>query len=311
MRRTGRIALILMWGIWVAVGLTACRARRPALARQIIIIGVDGMGAQGFLNAGVPNLKKLAKEGALTLKARNVMPTVSKPCWGSILMGAGPEQHGVTSNAWLVTEHTLEPMARDEDGYFPSVFSVIRKNLPGAEIGIFFDWPELADIFNNKYLNRLAVTKNAEETFVLSIPYILEKKPRLVFLYIGHPDEVGHDKGYASPEFYRSLDEVDAKIGELIAALKAAGVYDQVHLLIVADHGGVEKGHGGETMLEVEVPWIIRGPGVVRGTTISQPVNIYDTASTVLYLFRLAQPSAWTGRPVLGAFTVNKELAEK
>jgi predicted AlkP superfamily pyrophosphatase or phosphodiesterase len=311
MRKSGRWVFILIFGICAVVWLTDCQRKIPSLAKQVIIIGIDGMGAQGFLNADIPNLKQLAKEGALTLHARNVMPTVSKPCWGSILMGAGPEQHGVTSNAWLVTKHTLEPMAKDANGYFPSIFSVIRKNVPDAEMGIFFDWPELADIFNAKYLNELVPTKNMGETFALSIPYIVEKKPRLVFLYIGHPDEVGHDKGYASSEFYQSLAQVDGKIGELVAALKAAGSYDQAHILIVADHGGVEKGHGGETMLEVEVPWIISGPGVVRGVIISQPVNIYDTASTVLYLFHLVQPPEWTGRPVLGAFSVNKELAEK
>jgi len=40
------------------------------------------------------------REGAWTLHARGVMPTVSSPNWASMIMGAGPEQHGVTSIDW-------------------------------------------------------------------------------------------------------------------------------------------------------------------------------------------------------------------
>lgn len=72
--------------------------------------------------------------------------------------------------------------------------------------------------------------------------------------------------------------------------------------MIVADHGGIGTGHGGESMLELEVPWIIRGPGVIKDRMIAQPVNIYDTAPSIASLFHLEQPYEWIGRPVLAAF---------
>ena len=286
-------------------------AWKVPLARSVLLIGIDGMGVQGFQVTATPYLKQLAREGALSIQARSVMPTVSTPSWGSILTGAGPEQHGMTSNDWRLDNYTIEPTAKDADGYFPSIFMLLRLNMPDAEIAAFYDWKELGNIFNPKYLNHTELTKNYQETIEKAIPYLLEKKPQLAFLYIGHPDEIGHEHGFDSEEYYQSLEQVDAKVGELFEALKRAGLYEGTHILIVSDHGGIGTDHGGESMRELEVPWIIRGPGVIKDRMIVQPVNIYDTAPTIAYLFHLQQPYEWIGRPALGAFEANKALASK
>jgi predicted AlkP superfamily pyrophosphatase or phosphodiesterase len=286
-------------------------AWKVPLAHRVLLIGIDGMGAAGFQAAKTPYLKQLAREGALSIKARSVMPTVSTPSWGSILTGAGPEQHGMTSNDWLLTNYTIEPTAKDADGYFPSIFMLLRLYLPDAEIAAFYDWKELGNIFNPKYLNHTELTKNYQETIEKAIPYILEKKPQLAFIYIGYPDEVAHEHGFESEEYYHSLEQVDARVGELFGTLKRAGLYEGTHILIVSDHGGIGTDHGGEKMVELEVPWIISGPGVIKDRMIAQPVNIYDTAPTIAYLFHLQQPYEWIGRPVLGAFAANKLLASK
>ena len=69
-------------------------------APHVVIFGVDGLGAQGFRNAQAPRMDRLRCEGSSTVHARGVMPTVSSPNWASMIMGAGPEQHGITSNDW-------------------------------------------------------------------------------------------------------------------------------------------------------------------------------------------------------------------
>ena len=72
--------------------------------------------------------------------------------------------------------------------------------------------------------------------------------------------------------------------------------------MITADHGGKGTSHGGPTLEEIEIPWIIKGPGIKAGNEIASPVNTYDTAATVAYMFGLTQPSCWIGKPVLAAF---------
>ena len=74
-------------------------------------------------------------------------------------------------------------------------------------------------------------------------------------------------------------------------------------MLLSADHGGIGKKHGGATMAEIEIPWIVSGPGVVKGTELKNPVNTFDTAPTLVWVLRLKAPSAWIGKPVLEAFS--------
>ncbi|MCI0537763.1 MAG: hypothetical protein L0Z50_21325, partial [Verrucomicrobiales bacterium] len=66
--------------------------------------------------------------------------------------------------------------------------------------------------------------------------------------------------------------------------------------------GGKGTKHGGFTMEELEIPWIIAGPGVAPGQEIKSPVNTYDTAATLAHIFGLKAPKAWIARPVLEAF---------
>ena len=53
----------------------------------------------------------------------------------SMIMGTGPEQHGIIDNDWEREEHSLPPIVMGEEGIFPTIFGVIRKNNPAAEIG--------------------------------------------------------------------------------------------------------------------------------------------------------------------------------
>jgi arylsulfatase A-like enzyme len=95
---------------------------------------------------------------------------------------------------------------------------------------------------------------------------------------------------------------VDALIGQILVALDEAGIRKRTVVLVTADHGGHGKKHGGATMEEIEIPWIVAGPGVKAGHEITSPVNTYDTAATLAFLFRLKPPAAWIGRPVREAF---------
>ncbi len=281
---------------------SACMRSHPIKAKRVILIGIDALSTDGLQVAKTPNLDQLIREGALSLKARGVMPTVSAPNWGSMLLGAGPEQHGITKNGWKTDFHTIEPTVADSLGYFPSIFEILKKQRPNLKIAAFYDWPALGDLFNHRWLDSIVVTSGFKDTYQKAIPYIINEKPDFAFIYVGHVDEVGHHDGHGSPEYYQSITDVDAQIGQLIAALKQAGMYQETHFIVVSDHGGVGHGHGGESMAEIQVPWIIRGPGIISDRLLESPINTFDTAPTIAYLFNVQQPECWIGRPVLAAF---------
>ena len=66
--------------------------------------------------------------------------------------------------------------------------------------------------------------------------------------------------------------------------------------------GGIGKGHGGETLDEVEIPFIISGKGVKRGHTLQTSYVQYDNAATVAFALNIDRPSTWTGRPAKTVF---------
>ena len=101
---------------------------------------------------------------------------------------------------------------------------------------------------------------------------------------------------------HQTLAELDVLVGRLVEALKKAGIYDDTIIIVTADHGGKEKGHGGKTLLEMEHPFIICGKGIRQGMVIAEPMMQYDTAATIAHIFALPTPYSWVGHPLLSVF---------
>ena len=92
------------------------------------------------------------------------------------------------------------------------------------------------------------------------------------------------------------MEELDGFIGEIIGALKAAGLYDDTVIVITSDHGGIIRGHGKTHFEEMEAPLILRGPGIRKGFEIPDLVMQYDVAPTLAAILGLETPDFWRGR---------------
>ena len=269
---------------------------------HVVIIGVDGLSPDGVRKAATPVLHQLMKTGASTLHARGVMPTVSSPNWASMIMGAGPEQHGVTSNDWEPSKFQIAPTAVGPGGTFPTIFGLLRSQRPSSRIACFHDWDGFARLFERDAADVVEHPKGPVETTERAVAYLKEKKPQFTFIHLDHVDHAGHTHGHGTPEYYRSVVEADRLVGSVLKGLEDAGIAGKTVVLVTSDHGGKGKGHGGATMDEIEIPWILHGPGVAAGRELTTPVSTCDTAATVAYIFGLEPPRCWVGRPVVEAF---------
>jgi arylsulfatase A-like enzyme len=277
------------------------RAEVPGVL-HVVVIGVDGLSPDGIRKGETPHLHRLMKIGASTLHARVVMPTVSSPNWASMIMGAGPEQHGVTTNEWELDKFEITPTAVGAGGMFPTIFSLLRSERPSAKIACFHDWEGFSRLFDRKAANIVEHPKGPVQTTERAVACLKEQQPDFMFIHLDHVDGAGHDHGHGTPQYYKAVTEADRLIGLIVQGLKDAGMADRTIVLITSDHGGKGKGHGGATMGEIEIPWIIAGPGVVSGKEIMEPVNTYDTAATVAFIFGLTPPKCWIAWPVAAAF---------
>lgn len=289
---------------------STCLEAQNNQLKNVILIGIDGVSAEAFQYASHPVMDDLIKKGVVSLKTRGVMPTVSAPNWATILSGAGPEQHGVTSNNWSLLNQGFEPTIRDNDGYFTSVFSIIRKQMPKANTAMFYDWDWLGTYVNKKLISKEQYIQGYVMITSVALNYIKKEKPVFTFIYYGEPDHVGHTKGFNTSDYYQAISDIDAEIGKIIAALQEAKMWQNTTLIITSDHGGVGYGHGGESMIELEVPWIIAGPGIKKNMLLETNNDNTNTSPTIARILGLKTPAEWIGRPVSEAF-VSKTAAVK
>jgi arylsulfatase A-like enzyme len=76
----------------------------------------------------------------------------------------------------------------------------------------------------------------------------------------------------------------------------------QYSVIVTADHGGHGFDHGGGDAHDLAIPWIAWGHGVRAGELAGSTIRTIDTASTVLWLLGVPEPTDWPGTPVAGAF---------
>ena len=295
-RTAGFISLMLV----LLVGGVNSHAA-ASLVEHVVVIGCDGMGSVAFGATNLPNLRQLIRTGASTLHARGVMPTSSSPNWASMIMGAGPEQHGVTSNDWQPHKFEFPPTALGSGGIFPTIFGELRAQRPRSVIVCVHDWDGFGRLLEPRAPDVLQHVKGSAATAERAIELLRERRPQLTFIHFDDVDHAGHTFGWKSFEYFQAVEAVDQLIGRVLAALESTRLRERTVILVTADHGGTGKGHGGLSMDELEIPWILNGPGVVAGREMRSPVNTFDTAPTLARIFGLRVPDCWIGRAVAEA----------
>jgi arylsulfatase A-like enzyme len=263
------------------------------------VIGIDGLSVDGVRNTRSPHLHAfMDHQAAWTLEARAVMPTLSSPNWESVITGSAPEQHGITSNGYLKEKVELKPLCIDAAGKFPTIFQIMRDQRPSSRIAVIHDWDGFADLLEKSAPDALIHQAGAKKTTETALHYWNENRPDLFFVHLDNVDHAGHEYGWGTREYYSAVEEADQCLGKLLDVLLAT---PNTYVLITSDHGGKIRGHGGNTMGEIQIPWMLAGPGVTPGH-ISAPVNTFDTAVTIAWIFSLNTPDCWIGRPTLAAF---------
>ncbi|TKC08835.1 alkaline phosphatase [Pedobacter frigoris] len=269
--------------------------------KHVVLIGCDGFGAYAVPDAKMPNLKKLMETGSWTLKARSVLPSSSAVNWASMLMGAGPTEHGYTE--WGSATPEIPSAVTTKYGLFPSIFSVIRDQKPSAKTAVVYSWGGIGPLIEKDAINIVVPGKDKDDFCADTAASIIRKeKPYFTFLHLDEPDHTGHGIGHRTPAYYKELENVDLRIGKILQAIKDAGIEKETIVILSADHGGTGKGHGGKSLDEVLIPWVINGPGVKSNHEIKDVIITYDTAATIAWILGLKTPQSWRGKAVADSF---------
>ena len=132
-------------------------------------------------------------------------------------------------------------------------------------------------------------------TAALALRYLEVKRPRLMFLGLGEPDEFAHHGDYGG--YLAALQAADRTLGELFEVLDRMGSRGrQTTVFVTADHGRARdyRFHGGSFPESSRVWLVAAGAGVAaRGFIRSErPHHLADLAPTIRVLLGLPPDDA-------------------
>ena len=252
----------------------------------VVLIMLDGLRPDALTAARTPRLDAFIAQGAHTLDARSVMPSVTLPCHTSIFHSVPPERHGIVENQW-------HAMAR------PIVGLVDAAKAAGKRCAFFYNWELLRDLYRPEavyfsfFVNNSYELDGDEVTAEAAVRYIPQYNFDFTFVYYGCIDTAGHNFGWMSDGYQQQIELTDALVGKVLDVLPP-----DTTVIIHADHGGHGRDHGTDMPEDMTIPWLIGGAGVRQGHVIQQPVSLLDTAPTIAHLLGIPRPQGWEGQVV-------------
>lgn len=233
----------------------------------VVYINLDGFAKYYYDIAaergGVKTLQSVISEGVMFDNLYNLTPSITNPNQAMIISGTSSANTHNVNRYFDKINNIVIQQGRENDAE-----TIYDKSVElGINVASVRHFPA-EGVLSITNLSKLYVTEptgkvsDASMRFDQAIKlvkgesfqsgsktYTLDNVPRLLTIYCDDLDALGHNEndhyGYtkAKTESDRinnvidSLNKIDSKIGELIAAYKARGIYDKTIFFITTDHG--------------------------------------------------------------------------
>lgn len=265
------------------------RPPAPPPDGRVVMISIDGLMPEAYLDPDrlglrVPTLRALRAGGAFARGVESVFPTVTYPAHTTLVTGVLPSTHGITSNRPIdpLAKNQLGWFWYSEDIAVPTLWSAVQA--AGARAAVI-TWPVTAgaDVAfrvpeywragtadDQKLLRSLstpglldAVQRDYPELwskltppdvrddaqFAIARHLLAHEDPALLLVHVWETDDAQHAHGPRSPQALQAIEDVDAKLGALLAQLRESPAWERTLLVVVSDHGFAPSEH--EIQLDV------------------------------------------------------------
>lgn len=296
--------------------------------RHVLIIGVDGTRSDALKKAVetglAPNLKTLIAGGTVNWNAYaggelhqpTQQPTISGPGWTTILTGVWMNKHHVHGNASADKAPYNSTNGYHEKAY-PPFFKHLKDKFPGADLASICSWHWINDYMLKPYASALTTIEDSTgadaagpapsprdtDTKHRAAALLTQGNPDVLFVHLDEVDETGHASGFSpdNPDYLAAIHNVDDIVGALVNAIRRRPQFAQEKwlVLVLPDHGGIQRSHGGQSPEERTIFMIANGEGVPHGVVLTQPVGQAAIAPTVFQFLGVPVNPAWgwEGRP--------------
>jgi N-sulfoglucosamine sulfohydrolase len=273
--------------------------------------GISWVGCYGSKNTKTPNIDQLAKEGFRYIhcfdNAAVCAPTRSTWITGHYAISIGTQP----MRSRYAIPHDRIPYYPDQlkkAGYFVGNGGKTDYNIGGRDDKETWQgggpWEKRQSgqpFFTIKNIG----DSHESRAFPKNTPTVHD--PAKMVLHAYHPDLPDVRQTYA--RYADAVENMDRKVGDAIAALKKAGLYEDTIIIYCSDHGGVLArskrflySSGIHCPLIVRIPekWKQWWPAQKPGMTVDRIVSFVDMPKTWLSLAGAEVPESYQGSIFLG-----------
>lgn len=231
----------------------------------VLLVSSDGFRFGYQFKTPTPNIARLIANGTEAQTGLiPVFPTLTFPNHYSIVTGLYPAHHGIINN------HFSDPRTGDaftmgshEPKWWlgePLWETVANHGLkaatyfwPGSEVkkGSWTCPPGFC-----RYYNGSVPFEDRVDGVLSYFDLPKDEIPSFMTLYFQDPDHQGHQVGADDPEITEAVARIDRMIGRLIQGLEKRGVFEDVTIILVGDHGMVGTCDKKLIFLNDLSPWI-------------------------------------------------------
>ncbi|WP_293306025.1 alkaline phosphatase family protein [Pedobacter sp. UBA5917] len=238
-------------------------------AKKVLFIGIDGCVWKAITTQNAPNLKALMNQSYTSTNALAEVPTWSANGWSALFTGVGVAKHKASDNGFSIADFVN----------YPSFFRQVKTSLPALRTASVVTWSPINDnIVATQDVTFKYNSTNDNETETKIIQEVTTNNSDVSFCHFDDVDHAGHASNYRTTTqmYMDSVRAVDARVGRILAAIKARPTYNNEDWLIVVatDHGG-DASHGGSSYLERNAFIILNNSAIPQ-----QQVNTVPTTST-------------------------------
>ncbi|MES2858582.1 MAG: ectonucleotide pyrophosphatase/phosphodiesterase [Pseudomonadota bacterium] len=249
------LAALLLSTLSGCASLRADRNPHP----PVLLVSIDGLGAGQFDPERMPNLARIAREGARAAAMVPSYPTLTFPNHYSIVTGLHPDRHGIVHNTmrdaalggfWL-----SNPEAVGDGRWWSGTPVWVAAERMGLPTAAFF-WPGTEAAIDRVRPTRWRAYEDGiplqtrVDTVLGWLSEPAATRPRFMTLYFEQVDEAAHAHGPHSAEAHAEQRKVDAALGRLLDGMDARGLGGAVNLVVVSDHGLAEVPPGNTVIIE-------------------------------------------------------------
>ena len=234
--------------VTITLLLVACRPEvLPAERAILVLVSIDGFRWDYLDRYESPNLRRLAAGGVRAEGLIPQFPSKTFPNHYTIVTGLKLSNHGIISNNMRASDIPGEFSLSNRDvladtrwwGGEP-IWNTAEQQ---GRIAAAMFWPGSETVIGGRQATYWTPFDDGmpHEDRVARVLEWLKlpdgRRPSFLTLYFSEVDNAGHDEGPESEAVRAAVQTVDRAIGELVAGVKAIGLDDRVHYVVVSDHG--------------------------------------------------------------------------